>query len=109
MSKLKQFTFFVLNGTTHEIATFIGQGTTIDSAFKDGHAGIIGKFQADSSGGGTVLPLNVRLPDGRNVSRMQKDFEGDVPFKDDDHANGRPAPVEANEPNPYHGEEDCPI
>lgn len=69
-----------MNGTPREVASFIGQGEGLDDAWKDAYTGITGKFRPDSSGGGTVLPLNVRLPTGENVSRMREDFEGDDPF-----------------------------
>lgn len=81
MSALKQFTFYVRNDTTKEIATFIGQGKTMEEAAKDGFNVITSKYGADSSGGGKVLPLNVRLPSGDNVNRPKADFEGESPFK----------------------------
>lgn len=84
MSTLKQFTFFVLNGCTKEIATFIGQGEDLESAWKDAIVTITGKFRPDSSGGGEVLPLNIKLPNGENVSRMKADFEGDDPYPEDE-------------------------
>lgn len=78
----KMFTFYVQNDTTSEIVTFKGQGTTIEAAWKDAIVTITSKFNGDSSGGGWVMPLNVRLPDGRNVGRMKADFEGSEPFKE---------------------------
>ena len=82
MSALNMFTFYVQNDTTREIVAFKGQGIDLESAWKNAMKIIIDKFNGDSSGGGWVLPLNVRLPDGRNVSRMKADFEGDLPYKE---------------------------
>ena len=101
MSELKQFTFYVRNDSTREIATFIGQGTTIEESFKDAMAGVTGKFRPDSNGGGTVLPLNIRLPEGTFVSRKKTDFEGDRPFRPMD--AGKSAVVTVGP------DEDCPI
>ena len=79
---LKHFSFYVQNDLTRDIASFKGQGTTLEEAWKDALTGITRKFNGDSSGGGWLLPLNVRLADGRNVSRMKADFEGDEPYKE---------------------------
>jgi hypothetical protein len=82
MSQLKHFTFYVQNDTTREVATFKGQGVDLESAWKDAITGITSKFNGDSSGGGWVLPLNVRLPGGRHVSRMKDEFEGEEIYKE---------------------------
>jgi hypothetical protein len=100
MSAEKMFTFFVMNNRTKEIATFLGQGKTLEAAAADAVETVTGKFGADSSGGGVVLPLNVRLPDGRYVARSIADFEGDAPFEG-------VVPVRV-EPAPEPPEEDCP-
>lgn len=83
MSALKQFTFFVRNDTTREIATFIGQGTTIEDAFKDAAAAITTPWRPSSNGAKNeythvVQPLNVRLPSGHIVGRLKAEFEGET-------------------------------
>lgn len=82
---LKFFTFFVLNEATKEIATLIGQGTTLEEAWKDGIGIATSAWRPNSNGqtndySNKILSLNVRLPDGRIVSRPKAEFESDKPF-----------------------------
>jgi len=77
---LKSFTFFCRNDRTREIATFIGQGETLDEAAKD--KTLNEPFRPSSSGGANEYTtarhkLNVRKPDGSIVNMDKKEFERD--------------------------------
>lgn len=85
MSIAKQFTFFVRNDTTKEIASFTGQGITIEEAHKDAIATINTPWNPSQTGivnsqTNVVLPLNVTLADGRKVARLKKEFEGEEEY-----------------------------
>lgn len=83
---LKIFTFFVRNDRTREIATFCGQGKTIDEAMKDAITTITTVINPSQSGVQNKLTnylpdLIVQLPNGNRVERSKKDFEGDEAYK----------------------------
>ena len=85
---LKMFTVFVRNDSTKEIASFAGQGETLEAALKDAVATINMPFRPSSNGlqnehHHKILPLNVTLPDGRQVSRLKADFESDKPYQEE--------------------------
>jgi hypothetical protein len=79
MSALKFFTFFVMNDDTREIATFIGQGSTMDEAWRDAMKLINEKFRPDSNGGGDVQKLCVHTQSGQVVHRFREEFESSIP------------------------------
>jgi hypothetical protein len=87
------FTLFVRHETTRYVATFKGQGGTLEAAVKDAISNVTTPFRPNSSGvaneHNAVVPrLTVRLPDGRNVNMDREDFEKGKPF------------TETIEPNP---------
>lgn len=80
---LKSFTFYCRNDRTREIATFIGQGESIDEAAKDAVKTLNEPFRPSSSGGANEYTtarhkLNVRRPDGSIVNMEKKEFERDA-------------------------------
>jgi hypothetical protein len=79
------FEFTVTNTRTKESAAFLGQGLTMDEAWKDGVKILNDTFRANSngqktSGKGQPNTLGVQLPDGRRVTRELRDFEGDEKY-----------------------------
>lgn len=80
--ELKQFTFWIKNDRTGEATQFIGQGTNVADAFKDGAENAKAHFGTSSSGAPPIslARLAVRLRDGRRVFRAWQDFEGSVPY-----------------------------
>lgn len=79
---LKLFEFTVKNTRTKETACFLGQGESIEQAFKEGTKNAGENFRPSTSG--AKRPTNtiaVTLPDGRHVCRTLTDFEGDGAYK----------------------------
>lgn len=86
-AKLKMFTFYVRNDKTNEIASFSGQGETMDSAWKDAGKNLDSAWRPNSNGEHNehtnVIPrLNVRTPEGKIVFRQKSNFEGETPHKE---------------------------
>lgn len=82
---LKMFEFTVTNTRTKESAAFLGQGLTMEEAWKDGAKILNETFRANSNGQttngkGQPNTLGVQLPDGRRVTRLLRDFEGDEKY-----------------------------
>ncbi len=79
---LKQFRFTIENTKTRETARFLGQGETVEEAWKDGFKNIQDPFRPSSSG--AKRPEHgcaVTLPSGAIVSRTLKEFQGDRPYQ----------------------------
>jgi hypothetical protein len=69
----KLFKFTVTNERTHETASFMGQGSTIMDAMKDGLKNIGSKSRKD-----IVNSLSILTSSGV-VNRTVEEFEGDQP------------------------------
>lgn len=83
---LKMFEFTAVNTRTKESAAFLGQGETMDEAWKDAVKNLHDKFRANSNGQTTTgkgqpNTMGVLLPNGARVSRTIKEFESDQPFQ----------------------------
>ncbi len=83
---LKAFRFEVENVRSGEKTAFIGDGETVESAFKDGIKNVTATFRPSSSGGGRNREhgLGVKAKDGTTVLRTLAEFE----------AKGDDAPVD---------------
>lgn len=84
---LKMFMFTVTNTRTKESADFLGQGETMEEAWKDGLKILNDTYRANSNGQTTTgkgqpNTMGVQLPDGRRVTRRLKEFEGDETYKE---------------------------
>jgi len=74
------FRIVVTNLTTKESATFLGQGTTIEDAFKDGYKNTKEPYRHRQDGRPhPPLPLSVTTATGESVSRELKHFETGIP------------------------------
>ena len=82
---LKLFDFRVTNMRTKESTGFLGQGKSVDEAFKDGVANARSSHPKYGDTG-----VKVTTKSGRIVSRPLRDFEGDVAW-------GEPTPAPAAE------------
>ncbi len=94
------FTLFLRHEGTKYVATFKGQGPTVEAAVKDAVKNLGEPFRPNSSGvaneHNAVVPrLSVRLPDGRTVNMRREDFEAGKPFTGEIQPN--PAPKSADE------------
>lgn len=74
------FTVWIRHEATKYVATFKGQGPTLESAVKDATKNLQEPYRPNSSGvanahNAVVPTLNVRLPDGRTVNMRREDFE----------------------------------
>lgn len=80
---LQMFAFMVRAEKTGETCGFLGQGTTIEEAWKDGCACINAPFRPSSSGGrpNKPLDLSVTLKDGTKVNRPKEAFESGIPWQ----------------------------
>jgi hypothetical protein len=83
---LKLFEFTAKNTRTGESACFLGQGVTMDEAWKDAVKLLNDSFRPNSNGQTTTgkgqpNTTAVQLPNGRRVTRLLRDFEGDEPYK----------------------------
>ena len=84
---LKMFRFSAENMTTGESADFIGSGETLDDAWKDAVEVLNDTFRPNSNGQTTTgkgqpNTMGVRLPDGRRVTRLLRDFESSTPYRE---------------------------
>lgn len=82
MAALKMFEIYVRNPVTKETAKFLGQGTNLKDAVKDGLDGIGKPFRPKQDGKERELTsLGVKLPTGEWVNRSVKNFEAEAPFQ----------------------------
>lgn len=81
LSTLKMFEFSVKNTRTGESTAFLGQGTTVEAAFKDGAGNVIASFRPSSDGKKRPAHgLAVTCKDGVIRSRTLGEFEGDEAY-----------------------------
>lgn len=79
---LKLYEFTAKNCRTGDAIRFLGQGLSVDEAWKEGLKNTTAPFRPSSDG--KKRPehgVAVLLKDGRTVNSTLKDFEGDVPCK----------------------------
>ncbi len=77
---LKMFAFRVVNMTTKESCSFLGQGVTLAAAFADGLKGTQEAFRPKNDGRQrSQIGLSVRLPSRKFVIRDLVRFESDKP------------------------------
>jgi hypothetical protein len=80
MSALHMFRIQVTNMTTEETATFLGQGTTMEEAFKDGYKNVKESYRHRQDGRPhPPLPLTVHTADGAYAPKDVKHFETGIP------------------------------
>jgi hypothetical protein len=78
---LKMWRFKVENMRTGETCGFLGQGETMDAAWKEGLKNCTDAFRPSTSGAKRPEHgIGVTTKDGRDVSRTVKEFESDVPY-----------------------------
>lgn len=71
------FKFYVQNSFTKQGTQFLGQGETLDEAWKDAQKNLNAPFRPKGGVSSNAIPLTVTLPDGSKVTRTLQDFERD--------------------------------
>jgi hypothetical protein len=78
---LKMFEFRIRNTKTNEVGSFLGQGETLEGAWKDGTSNVAATFRPKSDGQARgTQGMRVELPNGQTVTRQLKNFEGDEAY-----------------------------
>lgn len=80
---LKMFKFSVENTRTGESTAFLGQGDSVEVAFKDGVKNVVDPFRPSSSGARRPEhSLAVTTKSGAIVKRTLAEFQSDQPHAD---------------------------
>lgn len=103
---LKHFEFTIRNTRTNETCEFIGQGETIEEAFKDGAKNVIATFRPRDGAKRDEHGISVTLRDGRKTNCTLKVFESDAGASPKTLPPAKPyAPIESDagflRPYPY--------